>query len=228
MDKIQILNLRHTKPVNPWDVKVDRSSVLGNPFVMETEAERDEVCERYSKYFEIMMQNKSAAWEEINNLCNVYLKHKQLNLFCWCAPKKCHAETIRAEILSRLQLRTIPIETDKFKVIIAGSREFLDYKLLIEKCDHYLQNQNNIEVVSGAAKGADTLGERYAVKKGYALKTFPANWDFYGKSAGYRRNEEMAEYADALILFWDGMSKGSKHMLDTAREKNLKIKIVYY
>ena len=112
MKGIQILNLRQTKPENPWDIKVDRSSVLGNPFVMETESERDEVCKKYSKYFEVMMSNKSAAWEEINSLCDIYLKHKQLNLFCWCAPKKCHAETIREEILRRLQQRTVPIETD--------------------------------------------------------------------------------------------------------------------
>lgn len=98
------------------------------------------------------------------------------------------------------------------KVIIAGGREFNNYELLKKKCDKILINQNEIEIVSGTARGADKLGERYATEKNYSLKKFPANWDLYKKSAGYKRNEEMAQYADALIAFWNQKSKGTKHM----------------
>ena len=113
------------------------------------------------------------------------------------------------------------------KVIIAGSREFNDYDKLCKFCDHILQNQKEIEIVSGTAKGADKLGEKYATEKGYSIKRFPADWNI-GKSAGYLRNKEMAEYADALIAFWDGKSKGTKNMIDLAKKNNLKIKICNY
>jgi hypothetical protein len=114
------------------------------------------------------------------------------------------------------------------KVIIAGGRGFDNYNLLSDSCDKILSNQNQVEIVSGTANGADKLGEKYANEKGYPIKQFPADWDKYGKSAGYKRNEEMAKYADALIAFWDGKSKGTKHMIDLARRYELKVRIVYY
>ena len=91
-------------------------------------------------------------------------------------------------------------------IIIAGSRNFNDYNLLKSSCDNLLTQFTNIEIVSGTARGADKLGERYAREKGYDIKQFPANWDKFGKSAGYIRNDEMAQYADMLIAFWDGAS----------------------
>jgi ABC-type enterochelin transport system substrate-binding protein len=114
------------------------------------------------------------------------------------------------------------------KVIIAGGRNFNDYNKLIESCDNILVNQKDVEIVSGTAAGADTLGERYAQEKGYEVKKFPAQWDLYGKSAGYKRNQQMAEYADGLIAFWDGKSKGTKHMIDIANKMGLKVRVVRY
>ena len=111
------------------------------------------------------------------------------------------------------------------KVIIAGSRNFSNFLLLSKVCDNALIKQREIEIVSGTANGADKLGERYANIHNYKIKKFPANWDKYGKSAGYRRNEEMANYADALIAFWDGKSVGTKHMIEMAKKYNLKLKV---
>lgn len=115
-----------------------------------------------------------------------------------------------------------------FKVIIAGGRDFSDYALLSEKCDYYLGEKTNVEVVSGGAKGADNLGERYAKERNIPVKLFLADWVKLGKRAGFVRNAEMAEYADALIAFWDKSSKGTKHMIDTANEKELSVKVVQY
>jgi len=117
---------------------------------------------------------------------------------------------------------------DEIKVIIAGGRDFDNYEHLMNACDYMLQNCGYIEVVSGGAKGADILGEKYAYERGYPVKRFPADWDKHGKSAGYKRNVEMADYADALIAFWDGKSKGTKHMIDIAKNKKLKVKIYGY
>lgn len=114
------------------------------------------------------------------------------------------------------------------KVVIAGSRDFNNYKLLVEKCDLILSRQSEIQIVSGTAKGADKLGEKYAQERGYSVKEFPADWEKYGKSAGYKRNEEMAKYADALIAFWDGASRGTKSMIELAKKHELKIKIINY
>jgi len=114
------------------------------------------------------------------------------------------------------------------KVIIAGGRGFNDYDLLCRKADKILSRQSEIEIVSGAARGADKLGERYADERGYPIKRFPADWGTFGKKAGYMRNEDMAEYADALIAFWDGTSKGTKHMIDIARNNDLKVRVITY
>lgn len=116
-----------------------------------------------------------------------------------------------------------------FRVIIAGSRNFDDYELLKQWCDYMLQNFNpqDVVIVSGTARGADTLGEQYARERGMKIDSRPANWDLYGKSAGYRRNEEMAQNADACIVFIVNNSKGSSHMIDLAKKYKLKLKVVH-
>jgi hypothetical protein len=129
------------------------------------------------------------------------------------------------------------------KVIIAGGRDFSDYALLKEKCDYYLQNQKDIEIVSGSCStgvhtfttkygvkvyGADGLGERYAKEKGYHVKSFPAEWNKYANSAGRIRNEKMAEYADCLIAFWDGISRGTKDMINKAKKYHLSLRVILY
>jgi hypothetical protein len=119
-------------------------------------------------------------------------------------------------------------ENHIMRIIIAGSRNFNDYNLLKTKCDYFLKNKRSVEIDSGAAAGADALGEKYAAENGFALKLFPADWGKYSKAAGAIRNREMAKYADALILFWDGQSTGSQNMLEVANKNNLKIKVVRY
>jgi len=114
------------------------------------------------------------------------------------------------------------------KVIIAGGRDFDDFNRLCQVCDELLQDQNDIEIVSGAYKGADLLGERYAAERDHQIKQFPADWRRYGKSAGLKRNTEMAAYADALIAFWDGKSKGTKNMIELATQAGLKVKVFYF
>ena len=116
------------------------------------------------------------------------------------------------------------------KVIIAGTRDFNDYDFLKKNVDYFLQdlNPNKIEIVSGNARGADKLGERYAKEHNLPVKLFPANWDKYGKRAGYLRNQEMANYADVLIAFWNEKSKGTKHMIDIAKKQDLTVIVVGY
>lgn len=118
------------------------------------------------------------------------------------------------------------------KVIIAGTRDFDNYELLKQKMDKILaarvRNNEEIIIVSGTARGADKLGERYAKERGYTIKRFPANWDKNGKRAGYIRNEEMAKYADACVCFWDEVSRGTKHMIDLATRYKLALRVIKY
>ena len=118
----------------------------------------------------------------------------------------------------------------KYRVILAGCRDFADYELLKEKCDFYLQNKEkeDIIIVSGHASGADALGERYAQERGFQLETYPAAWKAHGRAAGPIRNAKMASVAHALIAFWDGKSRGTKNMIETARKYNLKVAVVGY
>lgn len=114
------------------------------------------------------------------------------------------------------------------KVIVAGGRDFDDYDLLREKLDFLLSNQTNIQIVCGEARGADTLGKKYANERGYEVLSFPANWKTYGKSAGHRRNREMAEAADVLVAFWDGKSRGTEGMIKIMRSMGKPVRVVMY
>ena len=118
----------------------------------------------------------------------------------------------------------------KYKVIVAGCRDFAGYELLKEKCDFYLQNKKpeNIVIVSGHASGSDALGEHYAQERGYETEIYPADWKTNGRAAGPIRNAQMATVADALIAFWDGKSRGTKNMIDTATKRGLQVAVVRY
>ena len=113
------------------------------------------------------------------------------------------------------------------RIIIAGSRDFFDYDLLKRSCDIVLERAKKpIEIVSGNARGADRLGEKYARDHGHILTLFPAEWDKYGKSAGFRRNIKMAGYADVLIAFSHNNSRGTAHMIQQAVKYNLITRVV--
>jgi hypothetical protein len=114
-----------------------------------------------------------------------------------------------------------------YKIIVAGSRGFTNYELLKENLDILLKNldKNNIEILSGTAKGADRLGERYGKENNIPIKQFPADWS-QGKQAGYLRNEQMAKNATHCVVFWDGESKGAKLMIDIAKRYRLELRVI--
>lgn len=119
-----------------------------------------------------------------------------------------------------------------FRIIVAGGRTFSDYEGLRAKLDELVARKllqgEEIVIVSGTANGADKLGERYAEERGYHCRQYPAQWDTYGKSAGYKRNALMAENAEALVAFWDGKSRGTMHMINLAKSKGLAVRVIKY
>jgi hypothetical protein len=98
------------------------------------------------------------------------------------------------------------------RVAIIGSRNFNNYELVVDTLKEY---ENNITlIVSGGAKGADTLGERWAKEKNKEVLIFHPDWNKYGKSAGIIRNKDIIENSDIVFAFWDGISKGTKNSID--------------
>ena len=112
------------------------------------------------------------------------------------------------------------------RVIIAGSRSVEYSNHILNTVKNILSSLDNVEVVSGTARGADLVGERIAKELGLPVKKFPANWKEFGSSAGKIRNKEMADYSTHLILIWDGSSSGSKNMLEIAKRQELKVNII--
>ncbi len=117
------------------------------------------------------------------------------------------------------------------RVIVAGTRSFEEYELMESKMDRLLANlPKDLDIVSGGAPGADRLGERYARKRGYHLKRFPADWDnkAEGKAAGHVRNSIMAWYATHLVAFWNGKSPGTRDMIQLAEKEGLATRTIIY
>lgn len=110
------------------------------------------------------------------------------------------------------------------RTIIAGSREISNNDLFGSIIDAVDESGFEITtVISGGARGADKAGEVWAEVNSIPVEIYNAEWSKYGKRAGYIRNTKMAEMAEALIAIWDGVSKGTKNMIDIAKDKNLKI-----
>ncbi len=129
--------------------------------------------------------------------------------------------------LVNLLFRQIKHTHYNMKTIIAGSRENVRYE---DICDAVIASGWTdliTEVVSGTASGADTYGETWAKLFEKPVQRFIPDWKNLGKKAGFVRNQEMAEYADALIAIWDGKSAGTKHMIDSAHALNLQVYVYH-
>ena len=119
----------------------------------------------------------------------------------------------------------------EFKLIVAGGRDFNDYSLLsaaITQLAEKKLSDRAVSIVSGVARGADAIGAHFARENGVVLYEFPADWNTYGKSAGYRRNVQMAEFSDGLLAFWDGNSRGTKHMIETMQDMGKPVWVLDY
>lgn len=127
----------------------------------------------------------------------------------WCSP--CQPDAIHGEI--------------KLRLIIAGSRTIPPegYAAI----DRAITKPHVItEIVSGKAKGADALGEKWANRHRIPIKQFPAQWEVYGRLAGRMRNRQMAQYGDALLAVWDGKSRGTGNMIFEMREVGKPVRIL--
>lgn len=118
-------------------------------------------------------------------------------------------------------------------LLVVGSREFQNYTLMCYWLDKEINGRKDICIISGGARGADALAKIYAKARNYEYKEFPAQWNKYGKRAGYIRNEEMHKFISEkkekkCIAFWDRKSKGTQHNFGMAEKYKNEIKIIKY
>ena len=117
---------------------------------------------------------------------------------------------------------------NSYRVIVAGSRGFLDYDLMCRELDKLFWDspefaERDVKIVSGMADGADSLAIRYADERKLTKILFPANWKLYHRIAGFLRNEDMLSVATHLVVFWDGQSNGTRHMIEIAKAKGIPV-----
>ena len=118
------------------------------------------------------------------------------------------------------------VDHDDFRLVVAGSRGFDSYERLSAELDKYLAGRSNVTIISGTARGADRLGEKYAQEHGYKIEQMPAQWAKYHQGAGPIRNKQMVKTADAVLVFWDNESSGTRNIIECARAENIPCKVV--
>lgn len=119
----------------------------------------------------------------------------------------------------------------EFKLIVAGSRGFTDADRLWNVLNHLANttyDEFDVSIVSGMARGADRLAWEFAKDNGVVCHEFPAKWNQYPRRAGFMRNEQMAQFSDGLLAFWDGKSPGTKHMIETMQRMGKPVHIERY
>jgi hypothetical protein len=117
----------------------------------------------------------------------------------------------------------------EYKVIVAGGRDFNDEQRFEQViCDYAEKTDAMVSIITGMARGADRLAYEFARRNKVQWYEFHADWDKYGKRAGYVRNGEMAKEADALIAFWDGESRGTRNMIELMRNMGKPVHVELY
>jgi hypothetical protein len=193
-------------------------SPLGNPFRPADlqNADGRSLCIRnYRRWIWDQIKTRGPAFAELQRLAEI-ARTQDLVLACWCAPKSCHGDVVKAAIEWMINS-----ERKGMRLIIAGGRNYRftegDFKNL-DKLNRYAGIE---QVVSGGATGADAEGERWARSRGVSVITYPADWETYGRAAGPIRNKLMAQNAEAVALFPGG--RGTANMEQEARAVGLEI-----
>lgn len=207
----------HSKK-EPFDIYIGRPGKWKNPFPLDDPKDEIKRGLCLTKYTEWLFTQ--------NDLLNDIHELKDKVLGCWCAPRLCHGDV----------LYCLANKDKVMRIIIAGSRSFSDYELLVKNTDEYIKkninNYQEVVIISGEAKGADLLGRRYGEEKGYKILRLPALWrnenGGVDLKAGFKRNTLMAKLGSHCICFWDGMSNGTRMMIDTANRYKLTTEVVNY
>jgi len=198
-------------------VYIGRGSFFGNPYKLGEHGDRERVIELYREdVLPTLVQSVP-----FKQLVERHERGEDLAFRCFCAPLHCHGDVI-AEVIREMT------DTKIMRLIIAGSQHFTDYERLVNEMNGFKPD----EIISGRAKGADSLGERYAKEYGITCRHFPADWKRHENRAGMIRNRAMADFASKergyLLAFWNGSKEhsGTWNMIQTAERYDLESRIV--
>lgn len=112
----------------------------------------------------------------------------------------------------------------EYRIAIIGSRDFNHFDFLDKKVKELMPKEDyEFIIVSGGARGTDTLAEQFAEKYNYKKEIWRAKWHTHGKCAGYLRNHDIVRNADMVIAFWNGISKGTRHTINIARNDSRRV-----
>ena len=106
------------------------------------------------------------------------------------------------------------------KVAIIGSR-----LLIVNNLEEYIP-KNTVEIISGGAKGIDSCAKEFALKHSLKYTEFLPKYAKYGRAAPLKRNLQIIDYADFVLAFWDGKSKGTKFVINNCKKKNKPIRVL--
>lgn len=116
------------------------------------------------------------------------------------------------------------------KLMVCGSRTITDKDWIFKQIEDYIKElkAEDLVIIQGLAKGVDIIAKEWAENHNIKTLDFPAEWDKYGKSAGFKRNVTMVDECDCCLILWDGVSLGTKHDITLCKSKNKPHKIVSY
>lgn len=113
------------------------------------------------------------------------------------------------------------------KVAVVGSRGFEPMIKVSAYIYRLAKREPETEIVSGGAPGVDSQAKHSAINNKLGYTEFPADWRGLGKRAGFSRNERIVEYADRVVAFWDGESRGTKHTIDLALKARKHLEVIF-
>lgn len=205
--ELRVHNIKNIRDLSNYTY-IGRGTIFGNPFILNRSGTRDVVINKFREY----ALNNPTLLYEISNI--------DKDLVCHCSPSKCHGDVI-LDIKKKLELGEITIPSESILAVI-GSRTFTDYDKFKIELTNFLENfPHRVGIlVSGGAKGADSLARRYSEENNLPFIEIPADWNKYGMSAGMIRNQEVILKAHYVLAFWDGTSTGTLDAISRAKMFN--------
>lgn len=211
--------------------RCDRVSCLGNPFIMQLESDRSRVINSHNNFLntallspnmydslELNKKYKKVTRYYYLKELGLALQHPSKTFLCWCYPKACHCDNYVKF-------------TESTRIVISGSRSITNTNVVYEKLDKILSNFNKTHTIKyliggESSRGIDSLLSNYARNRNWCYVPIKAEWNTYGKSAGYKRNTVMLNLASHFIAIWDGSSKGTEHAIKEASKLSLNSRVV--
>lgn len=217
---IKILNKNNYIPKS-GDFYIGRSSVLGNPYSHLPNSRAEFVvsnrAEAILKYREWLAGQSSPEIEKILYDIGTANLKGEARLVCHCVPLPCHGQVVREEVW----------KLTGFRVGVIGSRTVKDKDLIFKTLDSAFEKFPHFtKIVSGGAKGADSLGEAWGIERGIECQLFHPDWLNHGKAAGFIRNKLIVQNCDVIFAFQKDNSRGTQHSIDYAKEIGVPVKLL--